>query len=186
MTKRGTLYVFSGPSGVGKGTVLGKVLDQRDHIWQSVSATTRSPREGEIDGESYFFKDRGEFQRLVDDGEFLEWAEYAGNLYGTPRSEVQRHLDNGEDVILEIDVQGALQVRQSMPESVLAFIEPPSLDELRDRLRGRGTEGEEAIERRLEAACMELDAKKEYDIVFVNDEIDKTVSDICNYMDLRP
>ena len=181
----GTLYVFSGPSGVGKGTVLGRVLAERDGMAQSVSATTRSPREGEVDGVSYHFMDRAEFEERIGDGDFLEWAEYAGNLYGTPRSYVTSRLEAGEDVLLEIDVQGALQVKRSMPECVLAFIEPPSLDELRSRLEGRGTEDEETISKRMAAARMELGSKEEYDIVFVNDRVDDTVAEIRGFMESR-
>lgn len=182
---KGTLYVFSGPSGVGKGTVLSRVLDQRANAWPSVSATTRAPRTGEIDGTSYFFLNRDDFMAKADSGELLEWAEYAGNLYGTPQESVEAHLEAGDDVILEIDVQGAMQIREAMPECVLAFIEPPSIEELARRLQGRGTEDESALAARLKAAEMELARKMEYDIVFTNDDIDDTVEAVCDFMDAR-
>lgn len=182
-SRRGRLYVFSGPSGVGKGTVLSRVLRSRKSIWQSVSATTRAPRSGEVDGKSYFFMQREDFQSKARAGEFLEWAEYAGNLYGTPRQSVEAHLDAGDDVILEIDVQGAMQIRESMPECVLVFIEPPSMDELRRRLEGRGTESADVVQARLEAAEMELSRKMEYDINLVNESIGDTVRSIFQMMD---
>lgn len=180
---RGTLYVFSGPSGVGKGTVLSEVIRGRNNIWQSVSATTRSPRTGEVDGASYYFMERSAFERAAEAGDFLEWAEYAGNLYGTPRKTVEAHLAAGEDVILEIDVQGAMQVKESMPECVLVFIEPPSLEELQRRLETRGTESATALTIRMETAEMELARKMEYDVIFVNDSIEDTVGEISAFMD---
>ena len=137
--KRGVLFVFSGPSGVGKGTLKAKLFEEfADRIAYSVSATTRGPREGEVDGKDYFF--RQEFERRVKNNEFLEHAEFAGNCYGTPRAYVEKLLDSGMNVVLEIDVQGALQVMKSMPECVSVFILPPSFEELEHRLRGRGTE----------------------------------------------
>lgn len=185
LARRGRLYVFSGPSGVGKGTVLARVLSTRGNVWQSISATTRTPRDGEVDGKSYFFMAREDFQGRAEAGSFLEWAEYAGNLYGTPRESVESHLDAGDDVILEIDVQGAMQIRESMPECILVFIEPPSMDELRRRLEGRGTESAEVVQARLEAAEMELSRKMEYNINLVNESIDDTVRSICEIMDSR-
>ena len=138
--KRGVLFVFSGPSGVGKGTLKAKLFEEfADRIAYSVSATTRGPREGEVDGKDYFFISRQEFERRVKNNEFLEHAEFAGNCYGTPRAYVEKLLDSGMNVVLEIDVQGALQVMKSMPECVSVFILPPSFEELEHRLRGRGT-----------------------------------------------
>ena len=141
--KRGVLFVFSGPSGVGKGTLKAKLFEEfADRIAYSVSATTRGPREGEVDGKDYFFISRQEFERRVKNNEFLEHAEFAGNCYGTPRAYVEKLLDSGMNVVLEIDVQGALQVMKSMPECVSVFILPPSFEELEHRLRGRGDRGE--------------------------------------------
>lgn len=177
---KGRLFVVSGPSGVGKGTVISKMMEKDPSLWKSVSATTRKPREGEVDGTDYFFVDRSDFERAAEGGGFLEWAEYSGNLYGTPASSVQAHLDAGENVILEIEVQGAMQVRKSAPEAVLVFVKPPSMDELERRLRGRGSESEEAVAARLEAARMELSREMEYDYVFVNDDVDTTVDEMLD------
>lgn len=177
---KGRLFVVSGPSGVGKGTVIARMMQKDPSLWKSVSATTRKPRGGEVDGVDYFFVERPGFERTADGGGFLEWAEYSGNLYGTPAASVQAHLDAGENVILEIEVQGAMQVRKSAPEAVLVFVKPPSMDELERRLRGRGSESEEAIATRLEAARMELSREMEYDYVFVNDDVDATVDEMLD------
>ncbi|MFQ7095847.1 MAG: guanylate kinase [Christensenellales bacterium] len=167
--KRGVLFVFSGPSGVGKGTLKAKLFEEfADRIAYSVSATTRGPREGEVDGKDYFFISRQEFERRVKNNEFLEHAEFAGNCYGTPRAYVEKLLDSGMNVVLEIDVQGALQVMKSMPECVSVFILPPSFEELEHRLRGRGTETEEKIRERLETAKRELPYAPQYDYQIVN------------------
>ncbi len=167
--KRGVLFVFSGPSGVGKGTLKAKLFEEfADRIVYSVSATTRGPREGEVDGKDYFFISRQEFERRVKNNEFLEHAEFAGNCYGTPRAYVEKLLDSGMNVVLEIDVQGALQVMKSMPECVSVFILPPSFEELEHRLRGRGTETEEKIRERLETAKRELPYAPQYDYQIVN------------------
>lgn len=167
--KRGVLFVFSGPSGVGKGTLKAKLFEEfADRIAYSVSATTRGPREGEVDGKDYFFISRQEFERRVKNNEFLEHAEFAGNCYGTPRAYVEKLLDNGMNVVLEIDVQGALQVMKSMPECVSVFILPPSFEELEHRLRGRGTETEEKVRERLETAKRELPYAPQYDYQIVN------------------
>lgn len=167
--KRGVLFVFSGPSGVGKGTLKAKLFEEfADRIAYSVSATTRGPREGEVDGKDYFFISRQEFERRVKNNEFLEHAEFAGNCYGTPRAYVEKLLDSGVNVVLEIDVQGALQVMKSMPECVSVFILPPSFEELEHRLRGRGTETEEKVRERLETAKRELPYAPQYDYQIVN------------------
>ncbi len=167
--KRGVLFVFSGPSGVGKGTLKAKLFEEfADRIAYSVSATTRGPREGEVDGKDYFFISRQEFERRVKNNEFLEHAEFAGNCYGTPRVYVEKLLDSGMNVVLEIDVQGALQVMKSMPECVSVFILPPSFEELEHRLRGRGTETEEKVRERLETAKRELPYAPQYDYQIVN------------------
>ena len=167
--KRGVLFVFSGPSGVGKGTLKAKLFEEfADRIAYSVSATTRGPREGEVDGKDYFFISSQEFERRVKNNEFLEHAEFAGNCYGTPRAYVEKLLDSGMNVVLEIDVQGALQVMKSMPECVSVFILPPSFEELEHRLRGRGTETEEKVRERLETAKRELPYAPRYDYQIVN------------------
>ena len=167
--KRGVLFVFSGPSGVGKGTLKAKLFEEfADRIAYSVSATTRGPREGEVDGKDYFFISRQEFERRVKNNEFLEHAEFAGNCYGTPRAYVEKLLDSCMNVVLEIDVQGALQVMKSMPECVSVFILPPSFEELEHRLRGRGTETEEKVRERLETAKRELPYAPQYDYQIVN------------------
>ena len=167
--KRGVLFVFSGPSGLGKGTLKAKLFEEfADRIAYSVSATTRGPREGEVDGKDYFFISRQEFERRVKNNEFLEHAEFAGNCYGTPRAYVEKLLDSGMNVVLEIDVQGALQVMKSMPECVSVFILPPSFEELEHRLRGRGTETEEKVRERLETAKRELPYAPQYDYQIVN------------------
>ena len=169
MQKKGVLFVFSGPSGVGKGTLKAKLFEEfADQITYSVSATTRGPREGEVDGKDYFFISRQEFERRVKNNEFLEHAEFAGNCYGTPRAYVEKLLDSGMNVVLEIDVQGALQVMKSMPECVSVFILPPSFEELEHRLRGRGTETEEKVRERLETAKRELPYAPQYDYQIVN------------------
>lgn len=178
----GRLFVVSGPSGVGKGTVLSRLLSACPNLWKSVSATTRAPREGEVDGVDYYFVERKDFERTAAGGGFLEWAEYSGNLYGTPVASVRKHLEAGENVVLEIEVQGAMQVRRSAPDAELVFVAPPSLEELERRLRGRGTEDEEAVRARMEAARMELSHEMEYDTVFVNDDIEATVDALARHM----
>ena len=171
--KKGVLFVVSGPSGVGKGTINKKLFEEfGDRIAYSVSATTREPREGEENGREYFFISRQEFEKRVANNEFLEHAEYAGNCYGTPRDYVLSLLQRGVSVILEIDVQGAMQVKRRMPESVSVFILPPSFEELEHRLRGRGTETPEKIEKRLAAAKAEMARAPEYDYQIVNDDLD--------------
>ena len=180
--RKGNLFVFSGPSGAGKGTLVARVMSEVPDAWLSVSATTRSPRPGEVDGVSYYFIDKPSFMKLVDEGGFLEWAEYSGNCYGTPVASVMEKIDEGKQVILEIDVQGALQVRERIPQAKLVFIEPPSFEELENRLRNRGTEDEPTLQRRLEAARVELSQKMEYDIQLVNDDLEVATQELVAYM----
>ncbi len=170
------LTVLSGPSGVGKSTVVRELRRTHPEIWLSVSATTRFPRPGEVDGVHYRFVSGEEFDGLVADGALLEWAEFAGNRYGTPRGPVQERLAAGTPVLLEIDLQGARQVRERMREAQLVFLAPPSWDELVRRLTGRGTEPPEVIERRLEAARVELAAEREFDVTLVN----TSVGEVCD------
>jgi len=165
------LVVVSGPSGVGKSTVVAEALRADPRLWLSVSATTRSPRPGETHGQHYFFVSDGEFDRMIDAGELLEWAEYAGHRYGTPGAEVARQRTAGRPVILEIEVQGARQVRDAVPDAVLVFIEPPSMGVLEDRLTSRGTESDAARARRLEVARRELAEAEFFDHCVVNDDV---------------
>jgi len=165
------LIVVSGPSGVGKSTVVAEALRADPRLWLSVSATTRAPRPGETHGQHYFYVNDAEFDRMIDDGELLEWAEYAGHRYGTPGTEVARQRSAGRPVILEIEVQGARQVRGSVPDATLVFIEPPSMDVLEARLISRGTESESARARRLEVARRELAEADLFDHRLVNDDV---------------
>lgn len=172
--EKGLLIVLSGPSGVGKGTVCAALRKrENENLIYSVSATTRKPREGEQDGVNYFFKARNEFQEMIEKDALLEWAEYVGNYYGTPRQFVENKLNEGKDVILEIEVQGALQVKEKFPEGIFIFLAPPDLKELRSRITGRGTETEESISNRMEAARGEIELMDKYNYVVVNDEVDK-------------
>lgn len=172
MTERGLLIVFSGPSGVGKGTVRQEIFSTPDHKFEySVSMTTRQKRPGEVDGVDYFFRTREEFEELIKNGQMLEYAEYVGNYYGTPLTYVNETLDKGIDVFLEIEVQGALQVKKKVPDGVFIFLTPPDLDELKDRLVGRGTDSEEVICQRIERAKEEIALMREYDYAVVNDEV---------------
>ncbi|EHJ57023.1 guanylate kinase [Streptococcus urinalis FB127-CNA-2] len=172
MSERGLLIVFSGPSGVGKGTVRQEIFSTPDHKFEySVSMTTRPQRPGEIDGVDYFFRTREEFEMLIKNGQMLEYAEYVGNYYGTPLTYVNETLDKGIDVFLEIEVQGALQVKSKVPDGVFIFLTPPDLDELHDRLVGRGTDSQEVIAKRIERAKEEIVLMREYDYAVVNDEV---------------
>ena len=173
--KKGRLYVISGPSGTGKGTVCGELLKEIGNEF-SVSMTTREPREGEVHGKDYYFVTREVFLESVEAGNFLEYATVFDNLYGTPKDMVMNRLERGRNVILDIDVQGGLQVKKAMPEAVLIFILPPSLTELRRRLEGRGTEDPEKVEKRLGEALNEIRLIGEYDYYIVNNDIDEAVA----------
>lgn len=174
----GNLFVVSGPSGAGKGTLLSQVIERIPDAWVSVSATTRSPRPGEIEGVHYFFLDTDHFKSLVEQDGFLEWAQVHDSFYGTLKKSVVDHMNAGDQVILEIDVQGALQVRKALPEAHLVFIEPPSLEELERRLRQRGTETEDVISSRMKTAEVELAQKMEYDVQVVNDDLERAVDEL--------
>ena len=174
--RNGLLLVVSGPAGVGKGTLDKALMERNNRIKMSVSATTRAPRPGEVEGVHYFFKTEEEFKAMVDRGEFLEYMHVFGsNYYGTPRSFVEQHLANGYDVILEIDVQGAMKVKQAFPDAVLIFITAPSMSEIKSRLIGRGTESMEQVEKRFATAFEEVKMIPRYDYVIVNDVVDKAV-----------
>ncbi|AXE76829.1 guanylate kinase [Streptomyces atratus] len=179
---RPRLTVLSGPSGVGKSTVVAHMRKAHPEVWLSVSATTRKPRPGERNGVHYFFVDNDEFDKLIANGELLEWAEFAGNRYGTPRRAVLERLEAGEPVLLEIDLQGARLVRQSMPDAQLVFLAPPSWEELVRRLTGRGTESAEVIERRLAAARIELAAESEFDTTLVNTSVEDVARELLALM----
>jgi guanylate kinase len=170
------LIVFTGPSGVGKGTVLRALLARHPELNLSISATTREPRPGEVEGQHYYFMPRSQFEAMVAQDEFLEWAEFAGNLYGTPRIPVFEKIAGGQRMILEIELEGARQVRKTAPEAIQIFIKPPSLDELEHRLRHRGQDSEEAIARRLARAKIELASEAEFDIAITNEVLEATVT----------
>lgn len=174
--KRGLLVVLSGPSGSGKGTVLQQAMLQNDNIEVSVSVTTRAPREGELDGVNYYFSTPEAFQKRLEEDGFLEWAEFCGNFYGTPRDKIEQRLSQGKDVVLEIEVQGAMKVRAAFPEAVLIFNLPPSLEELKNRLTGRQTEPPEIVEKRMNTAVWELSQAGNYDYVIVNDNVENAAS----------
>ena len=175
------LFVISGCSGVGKGTVLKEFMARNsDDFMLSVSCTTRKPRTGEVDGVNYFFLTREEFEKAVEEDKFLEHAQFAGNLYGTKKKFIKQKFEEGLNIILEIETQGALQVKQKMPETVLIFIAPPGqgVEELEKRLRGRNTEDEETIQRRLAEAKVELERSKQYDYVVINDDLERAISEV--------
>ncbi|WP_178896653.1 guanylate kinase [Bacillus altitudinis] len=173
MKERGLLIVLSGPSGVGKGTVRQAIFSQKDTKFEySISVTTRKPREGERNGVDYFFKTREEFEHMIENKKLLEWAEYVGNYYGTPVDYVEQTLSEGKDVFLEIEVQGALQVREAFPEGLFIFLAPPSLSELQNRIITRGTESEDLIRNRMAAAKEEIEMMDAYDYVVENDDVE--------------
>lgn len=178
MKNRGKLFLISGPSGVGKGTICKRLLSEDENLFFSVSATTRAPRNEDVEGTTYFFKTKDEFLKLIEDNALLEWAEYSGNYYGTPKAAVLENLEKGHDVILEIDVKGALNVKKSFGDGVYIFIAPPSEETLYERLKNRKTESDEQIQNRLNAAKTELALKDEYDYIVINDELDKAINDV--------
>lgn len=179
LNDRGLLIVISGPSGVGKGTVRKALFNKKGHNFEySVSMTTRKAREGEVDGKDYYFVSKEEFKQRVEDGKFLEWAEFVGNCYGTPLDKVQAKLDEGREVVLEIEVNGALQVRKKMPDAVFIFIVPPTRADLYNRLKSRGTESEEIIKERIKKANREFGLAYRYDYIVVNDDVDNAADKI--------
>ncbi len=178
MNHKGILMVLSGFSGAGKGTLMKKLLETYDNYALSVSMTTRQPREGERDGIEYFFSTKEAFEQKIKEGGLIEYAQYCGNYYGTPKAYVEEQLANGKDVILEIEIQGALQIKEKFPEALLLFVTPPSIDELEKRLRGRGTETEEVIEKRLLRAGEEADGMDAYDYLVINDDLERCVEEI--------
>ena len=172
------LIIITGPSGVGKGTVVKELLDRNKDIWLSISATTRNPRMGEKDGENYYFISDERFKDMIDKKEFLEWAQFAGNYYGTPLSTVNEKIEKGFVVLLEIEVEGAKQIKEKFPESLSIFLLPPSKEELEKRIRNRGTEKEEAIDRRLSRANYDIASSDQFDFVLTNHDVDETVKEV--------
>ncbi len=180
--RRGRLIVVSGPSGAGKSTLIREALEAVPELAYSVSATTRRPREGEVDGRDYVFLSREEFEKWIQEGRFLEWAEYSGNLYGTPEQRVDELLRSGQSVILEIELQGARLVRKNRPDAVMVFVRAPSLEETRKRLRGRATEDEETLEARMSTAVQEVAARDEFDREVVNGDREQAREDMMRTM----
>ena len=178
LNRKGLLLVVSGPSGAGKGTICKALLNKNDQIKLSVSATTRKPRNGEVHGVNYFFIEKEEFTKMIENGEFLEHAQIYDNFYGTPKAAIIECLEKGQDVILEIEMQGARQIKEVYPEGVFIFVLPPSLEELKSRIVGRGTETQEEIEKRFSCAFEEINQIVNYDYFIVNEDIEKSVSDV--------
>jgi guanylate kinase len=178
MDKKGILLVISGFSGAGKGTVVNRLMEKYDEYALSISMTSRSPRPGEQDGVNYFFVSREKFEKTIAENGFLEYAEYCGNYYGTPKEFVNKQLEAGKNVILEIEIQGATNIKKVFPESLLIFITPPSAEELEKRLKGRGTETDEVIAKRLRRAYEESDGMDTYDYIIVNDDLETCVEDV--------
>lgn len=183
MQRQGNLFVISGPSGAGKGTLVARILQRIPDAWVSVSATTRKPRPGEIDGVHYYFMDPDHFTKLVAEDGFLEWAHVHTAMYGTPKKSVEEHIRDGKQVILEIDVQGAFQIRKKMPGCHLVFIMPPSMKELKSRLIKRGTESLDVIEGRMNVAKGEIQQKDKYDVVITNDNLDRATDELVSYIE---
>ena len=180
MNNNQKLIIITGPSGVGKGTVIKEILKKDQKFWLSVSATTRNPRDGEIDGQDYYFLSKTKFKQMINDGLFLEWAKFAGNYYGTPLASINEKIIEGYWVILEIEVDGAGQVRKKFPNSFSIFLLPPNKHELEKRIRSRGTDKEESILKRLERADFEIRSSKDFDFVLKNTEIDETVNKVLS------
>lgn len=179
MNEKGILIVVSGFSGSGKGTLMKELLTRYPDTYAlSISATTRLPREGEVDGREYFFVSKDEFEKMIAKGELIEYAKYVENYYGTPRDYVEKKLDEGKDVILEIEIQGALNVKKMFPDTLLLFVTPPSAEELKKRLVGRGTETMDVIESRMDRACEEAEGMENYDYLIVNDSLDRCVEEM--------
>lgn len=178
MNKKGILIILSGFSGVGKGTVVRRLLSDYDNYALSISATTRKPREGEEDGVSYFFKSKEEFEQMIKEDSFIEHARYVENYYGTPKAYVQEQLDAGKDVILEIEIQGALKVKEKYPDALMLFLVPPDAQTLKERLVGRGTETADVIHDRLERAAQEAQEMGSYEYIIVNDDLDICVKQV--------
>jgi len=176
--KRGQLYVISGPSGCGKDSIVNSLLKKNKNLWLSISCTSRAPRGNEKDGVEYFFLSREDFEKEIKKDGFLEYAEYAGNYYGTPKKSIEEHLNNGEDVILVIEIQGALKIKTILPETLFIFILPPSMKELKRRLEGRGTESKEKIDKRFLRAYEEINEVNKYNYVVVNDELKTAVEKV--------
>ncbi|MDJ0601083.1 MAG: guanylate kinase [Crocosphaera sp.] len=174
----GKLIVLTGPSGVGKGTLVRALLTHHPKLYLSVSATTRSPREGEVDGQDYYFLNKAAFETMIEENQLLEWAEYAGNYYGTPRAKVEEKINQSLNVLLEIEVIGAKAIKKSFPDALRIFILPPSLAELEHRLRSRSTDSELAIVRRLERAKEELEVSKEFDQCIINDDLETALQEL--------
>ena len=171
--KQGLLIVLSGPSGSGKNTVCDEVKKKNPNVWESISMTSRKPRKGEEDGKAYYFVSTEEFEKNVEDDKMLEYAQFAGNYYGTPKESVQKHLDKGEDVILVIEIQGALQIKKKLPQALFIFLLPPSMKELKRRLTDRHTESEKKILERFEAAYKEINEISKYNYVIINDKVEE-------------
>lgn len=176
--EKGILFILSGPSGVGKGTVRKELFERKTELRYSISMTTRDIRPGEVDGVDYFYKTNEEFEKLIAGGKLLEYAKFVNNYYGTPKDYVVETLDKGHDVFLEIEVQGAMQVKENFPEGVFIFLFPPSLDELKNRIVNRGTEKEDVILNRLKEARNEIEMMDSYDYVVVNDDVEKAVEKV--------
>ncbi len=179
---KGTVFVISGPSGSGKDTILSKILEKRNDLYFSISSITRNMRPGEIQDQKYHFISVEEFEKGLENGEFLEYNKYLENYYGTPKAPIEKHIALGDDVLIEVDVNGAAKIKEKLPSAVLIFIMPPSFEELYKRLSGRGTETKEQIDGRMSAALMEISKASEYDYIVVNDKIEEATSDVLSIM----